>query len=579
MTQPSNANQPSGAIGYWKKTDVLPAFSPADLLGAVPVVRTTAHVIRDEATRRLGLALGGEVTSRNGSADGYPVLAALPPLYPEWLGDRAFLEAHGLRFPYVAGAMARGITSARMVIEMGRAGMLGFFGAAGLAINDIEQGLDEIQRALEPGAHATNAAGAAGAHATSAGVSSAGAHATSTAGVQATPAWGSNLIHSPHEAALEEALVDLYLRRGVRRVSASAFMAVTPSVVRYAARGLRLAPDGRIVRVNHVFAKVSRPEVAREFMSPPPAELLSDLVARGSITPEEAALTARLPVAEDITAEADSGGHTDNRPLVALLPTFLSLRDRLTARHGFFRSIRVGAAGGIGTPSAAAAAFALGASYVLTGSVNQSAVESALSPVGKEMLAKAGIADVTMAPAADMFELGARVQVLKLGSLFGARATRLYELYVAHDSPESLPPAVKAQLEKDIFRMSLDEVWRMTEDYFRRADPSELEQAARDSRHRLALIFRWYLGQSSRWAISGESARRIDFQIWCGPAMGAFNDWVQGSFLEPPENRSVVQIALNLLEGAAVVTRAQQLRACGVPVPPAAFDFRPRPLR
>jgi trans-AT polyketide synthase, acyltransferase and oxidoreductase domains len=40
----------------------------------------------------------------------------------------------------------------------------------------------------------------------------------------------------------------------------------------------------------------------------------------------------------------------------------------------------------------------------------------------------------------------------------------------------------------------------------------------------------------------------------------------------------VVQIALNLLEGAAVVTRAQQLRAAGVAMPTAAFNFKPRPL-
>lgn len=60
--------------------------------------------------------------------------------------------------------------------------------------------------------------------------------------------------------------------------------------------------------------------------------------------------------------------------------------------------------------------------------------------------------------------------------------------------------------------------------------------------------------------------------------MGGFNRWVEGSFLEAPEGRSVAQVALNLLEGAAVVTRAQQLRSYGVPVPAAAFDFRPRPL-
>jgi len=95
----------------------------------------------------------------------------------------------------------------------------------------------------------------------------------------------------------------------------------------------------------------------------------------------------------------------------------------------------------------------------------------------------------------------------------------------------------------------------------------------------MALVFRWYLGKSSRWAIEGLPERQADFQIWCGPAMGAFNDWVKGSFLEPPESRSAVQISLNLLEGAAVLTRAQQLRAHGVAVPPDAFDFRPRRLR
>ena len=61
--------------------------------------------------------------------------------------------------------------------------------------------------------------------------------------------------------------------------------------------------------------------------------------------------------------------------------------------------------------------------------------------------------------------------------------------------------------------------------------------------------------------------------------MGAFNDWVKGSFLEPPENRTVVQVARNLLEGAAYVTRGLQLRSYGVPVPAAALQYRPRELK
>ena len=106
----------------------------------------------------------------------------------------------------------------------------------------------------------------------------------------------------------------------------------------------------------------------------------------------------------------------------------------------------------------------------------------------------------------------------------------------------------------------------------------QVGRAERDPKHQMALVFRWYLGLSSRWAIDGIDERRTDYQIWCGPAMGAFNAWAAGSFLAEPADRTVVQIARNLLEGAAVVTRAQQLRAYGVAVPPVAFNYRPRPL-
>ncbi len=105
-----------------------------------------------------------------------------------------------------------------------------------------------------------------------------------------------------------------------------------------------------------------------------------------------------------------------------------------------------------------------------------------------------------------------------------------------------------------------------------------MERAEADPKHRMALVFRSYLGLSSRWAIAGQDDRRSDYQIWCGPAMGAFNSWVRGSFLEEPASRSAVQVARNLVEGAAAVTRAQQLRTFGLAVPPSAFDYRPRPL-
>jgi PfaD family protein len=177
-----------------------------------------------------------------------------------------------------------------------------------------------------------------------------------------------------------------------------------------------------------------------------------------------------------------------------------------------------------------------------------------------------------------MFEMGVKVQVLKRGTMFAARATRLYELYLAHPGLEDIPAPVRTKLEADLFRMPLAQAWEETRAFWARRDPREVARAEADPKHRMALVFRSYLGRASRWAIEGEPSRVADYQIWCGPAMGAFNAWARGSFLEDPAQRTAVQIGKNLLEGAAVLTRAHQLRTFGAPVPPSAFRWRPRRL-
>ncbi len=168
------------------------------------------------------------------------------------------------------------------------------------------------------------------------------------------------------------------------------------------------------------------------------------------------------------------------------------------------------------------------------------------------------------------------MQVLKRGTMFASRASTLYKLYIRFPSLDAIPADELARIEKQLFRQSVGEVWDDARKFFAVNGPHEIERAERDPKHKMALVFRSYLGRSSRWPIDGDSERRLDYQIWCGPAMGAFNAWVKGSFLELPENRTVVQVALNLLEGAAYVTRAAQLRSYGVPIPGAAFAFRPR---
>lgn len=455
----------------------------------------------------------------------------LPALPLKNLGDPAFCRDHGLRFAYVAGAMANGIASVQLVEAMARAGMLGFFGAAGLDLDRIEKAIDRLTSSL--------------------------------AGLP----FGFNLIHSPNEPDREAATVDLYLRRGVRLVEAAAYLRLTLPVVRYRVTGISRDAAGRVVTPNRIVAKVSRVEVATHFASPPPEEFLSELVRIRAITAAQAQLAAEIPMAQDITAEADSAGHTDNRPLVTLLPTLLALCGRLQSKFAYPQSLRVGAAGGLSTPAALAAAFTMGAAYVVTGSVNQACVESGSCDAVRRLLAQAEQADTAMAPAADMFEMGVKVQVLKRGTMFPMRAAKLFELYRAHPSLEALPEADRAVLEKQFFRTSLEAAWQSTRAYFQERDPREVFRAEHDPKHKMALVFRSYLGLSSRWANAGDPTRVLDYQVWCGPAMGAFNEWTRGTRLEQPENRHAATVALNLLHGAAVQLRVQALRLQGVPWP------------
>lgn len=542
---PNIISQAMPSAGVWVGERTQTNFCPADANAVKASMRQPTTVIFDAKNRRVGLATQGTIHSQAPDSDHYPLLGILPPLYPEWLGDRGFQETHGTRFAYIGGAMARGIASTKIVIELGKMGAMGMFGAAGLSPAVVEQAITEISAALDP---------------------------------HGLP-WGSNLIHSPNEPDLEDQIIDLYLRCSVTKVSASAFMGLSPAIVRYACTGLSRDVDGSVHRHNHVFAKISREEVARHFLSPAPQKILDQLLSSSQLTVEEAEIAATIPLSEDIIVESDSGGHTDNRPLNALFSAIMNLRDTLAGEFGYTRPIRLGAAGSLGTPVSVAAAYSLGAAFVLIGTVHQAAIESGVSDNSRKLLAQAQLADVAMTASADMFELGVKVQVLQRGTMMAVRGNQLYDIYNRYEGIEDIPAELRANIEKNIFRVSLDDIWEQTQSFFITADPSQIERATKSPKHKMALIFRWYIGNSSQWPIVGDESRQVDYQLWCGPAMGAFNRWVAGSFLEAPENRTVQQIAFNLLEGAAHITRALQLRTYGLSLAADALTFSPTRLK
>jgi len=484
--------------------------------------------------------LPGPRSGQTEKSEPLPFDAFAPAIPLSALGDRTFTARHHLKYPYVAGAMANGIASVEMVQAMAENGMIGFFGAGGLSLPKIEQ-----------------------------------AAITLTSRLKDAP-FGFNLIHSPTDSDLETATVQLYLKHGIRRISAAAFMRMTPALIYYRIKGLHKDINGQVIAPNQVIAKVSRIEVARQFFAPPPRKLVHMLLEKKWITQEEADLSRFIPMARDLTAEADSGGHTDNRPALTLLPTMLALKQQCMDEYHYADPLCVGLAGGIATPESAAAAFAMGAAYILTGSINQSCVEADISKDVKSLLCQAEQADVAMAPAADMFEIGARVQVLKRGTLFAMRAEKLYQLYRTYARFEDIPEKQRQEIETQLLKTDFERAWQSTRAFFEsRHQPAQVHKAQTDPKHKMALVFRSYLGQSSRWAIQGTLERKMDYQVWCGPAMGAFNQWTKNSFLAGPEHRKTYDLALNLLFGASVTLRAMMLKTQGVALPPAATAVYP----
>jgi trans-AT polyketide synthase/acyltransferase/oxidoreductase domain-containing protein len=498
------------------------AFDMAGIMRKLRDIEKPCSVVRWQS--RIGIANDPDLLHRH--EGDFDLLSVIPRLGPGLLGAKSFLRDHGVRCAYMTGAMAKGIASEEMVIALGRCGYLASYGSGGLPLERVEQAILRIQAALPDGPYAFN------------------------------------LLHSPKKLKTEEARVDLYLKHGVRTLEVSSFMTLTPSIVRYRVAGLGQRADGGVVIGNRVIVKLSRVELAAQFMEPPPAALITPLLDRGLISPLQAEIAKRTPMADDISVEADSGGHTDNRPLVSLLPSMLRLRDEIQRQRNYPTSIRIGAAGGISTPQAILASFMMGADYIVTGSINQSCIEAGTSLPVKKLLARIGMTDVAMAPESDMFEQGFKVQVVKQGSLFPMRAQKLFDTYRKYDGLDAIPALEKQTLERQIFKDSLENIWRETEAFFAVHNPAEIARAE-NPKAKMALVFRWYLGQSSRWAAEGNLERQIDYQIWCGPAMGAFNDWAKGTYLESPENRRVADIARVLMSEAATLYRLQSFKTQG----------------
>jgi trans-AT polyketide synthase, acyltransferase and oxidoreductase domains len=510
-------------------------FDEAEMKQALAECDKPVWVIQEDG--RIGMI--NEGADEAAASGKYQVLAFAPPFPAQALGDEDFRQTYGTQYACYAGAMANGIASEQMVIDLGRAGLMGSFGAGGLSPARIEAAILKVKEALTGKPFAFN------------------------------------LLNSPNEPAIETRTVELYLKHGIQVIEASAYLVPTTNLIHYRAAGLAQAADGSI-QINHrVIAKLSRKEVSKRFLAPAPADVLNKLVEEKKISAEQAKWAQLVPMADDITVEADSGGHTDNRPLVGMISAFMGQRDEFQEKYAYAVPVRIGAAGGIATPSAALAAFMMGAAYVTTGSINQACVEAGASEHTRKLLATMEMTDVAMAPAGDMFEMGTRVQVLKRGTMFAMRAQKLYELYSRYNAWEEIPAAEREKQESQVFKRDFNSIWEECVRFFSARDPRQVERGEKNPRDKMALVFRWYLGLSSRWSNSGEVGREMDYQIWTGPSMGAFNDWVRGTALAEVQNRRVVDVNLQILKGCAYLYRLRMLEMQGVHFPAGLQSYKP----
>lgn len=439
--------------------------------------------------------------------------AAAPVEIENQIGSALFKKKYGLKYAYLAGSMDNGISTPKMVSELGNAGCMAFLGTRGLELNEIE---DEIK--------------------------------TTRALLDSGKPFGVNVFYDFNRKGQEEKIIDLLLRLQVNVVEASSYLSVTSALAKYKITGLKQTDAGSIVSENRIIAKVSRPDIAEMFMEPVSQNLIQELLSAGEITEQQAVLAGKVSVADDLCVIGDQAGPTDQESLIASFPVIKKMKAELAKTYSFVENMTIGAAGGIGTPDTAAGIFLMGADFILTGSINLCTVESGMSEEGKQLLSKVNIQDMTYVPSLDMFEFGGKWHVLKKGIFFAARANILYDLYKNLDSLKQLTAKQKEKLEAKYFKKSIEAILAECEEKLSR---EELEQIRNNGKSEMAIVFKWYIENSMKAAMEGKAENKVDYCIKCSSAIGAFNQIVKGTELESWKSRKVAGIAEFMMNSAA----------------------------
>ncbi|WP_155661194.1 PfaD family polyunsaturated fatty acid/polyketide biosynthesis protein, partial [Priestia megaterium] len=462
-----------------------------------------------------------------------PPVNSTKQLNPDQFGNPLFQTRYRCKWNYFAGSMYRGISSENMVVTMGKANLLSFFGSAGFKAQELERYIQNIQSKLDP-----------------------------------DKPYGMCLIANLNNPDEERRQAELFVEYEVPVIEVSAYSAITMPLVYLRIKGLIRQGD-KIVFPRRIIAKCSHLEVAKVFLSPPPLDMVQELLKCELITEEEAAVSQSIPMVDDLAIEADSGGHTNQGVSFAIFPAIRALNEKMKQKYQYQEEIMIGCGGGIGTPEAVASAFMLGADFIFTGSINQCTVESGAHNVIKDLLQSISLHDTALSVAGDMFEVGAKVQVVKKNTQFYARANKLHQVFLHYKSIDEIPQMIKKEIETKYFKKTFVDVWNLVCEYKRTTNEEQIKEAEASPRLKMAMIFKWYFAHCARVTHKGDLSEKDNFQVFCGPAMGAFNQWVQGTQYEDWKNRHVDGIAELLMNNASEYIKTKH----GMAVNPKNPDF------
>lgn len=243
----------------------------------------------------------------------------------------------------------------------------------------------------------------------------------------------------------------------------------------------------------------------------------------------------------------------DTRSILSLMPSIKNILSQ--------KSIFLGVTGDLGTPESLAAAYAMGADFVSTCSINLLSNDVSASDSYKDSIKKVRFQDISLVSSFDGFESGAKIRALNFGTRFVAVSSKIGAWFFEKKSVETLSEGERAYLESKVFTDSLDQTVADANAFFEHRNPSLVEAASSNSRICLAMLIRYYLEMGHLWAIEGDDSKKLDFNIKVGLDLASFNQWRQGTIFEDDDKLSVVQIALNLMMGAQYEIRKQFLLA------------------